>query len=193
MDACHVLLGRPYQYDRSVIHDWQKNTYSLSIKRKKIVLAPHRERTTPTSIATSSNLLSMSRFLDEIGHEDVIYILLPCTNSAVDMSPNLPAGVLQLLVEFSNLMPKDLPHRLLPMRDIQHQIDLVPGISLPNQLAYHLSPKESKESQHQEVELFERGYICESKSPCAVIAYWYRRKMVPSVCVLIVEQSTISQ
>ena len=26
MDACHLLLGRPWQYDRKVMHDGGKNT-----------------------------------------------------------------------------------------------------------------------------------------------------------------------
>ena len=29
MDACHLLLGRPWQYDREVQHDGRKNTYSF--------------------------------------------------------------------------------------------------------------------------------------------------------------------
>jgi hypothetical protein len=48
MDVCHLLLGRPWQYDRNVIHDGRKNTYTLekigrmhmllSIKNKKVKL-----------------------------------------------------------------------------------------------------------------------------------------------------------
>ena len=29
MDACHLLLGSPWQYDRRVIHDGFKNTYDF--------------------------------------------------------------------------------------------------------------------------------------------------------------------
>ena len=29
MDVCHILLGSPWQYDRKVVHDGRKNTYSL--------------------------------------------------------------------------------------------------------------------------------------------------------------------
>jgi hypothetical protein len=29
MDACHLLLGRPWQYDRGAHHDGRKNTYSF--------------------------------------------------------------------------------------------------------------------------------------------------------------------
>ncbi|KAE8695418.1 putative CCCH-type zinc finger family protein [Hibiscus syriacus] len=176
MDACHILLGRPWQYDHSVIHDGRKNTYSLSMKGKKIVLAPRREGLTPTPVTHNTNLLSLSRFLDEIEHGGVVYALLPCENNAVDVDTDLPVEVQRLLAEFSNLMPEDLPPGLPPMRDIQHQIDLVHRSSLPNRPAYRLSPKETEELQRQVEELLERGYIRESMSPCAVPALLVPKK-----------------
>ncbi|KAI9161337.1 hypothetical protein LWI28_016487 [Acer negundo] len=42
MDACHLLLGRPWQYDRKVYHDGFKNTYSFVFHEKKIVLLPSK-------------------------------------------------------------------------------------------------------------------------------------------------------
>ncbi|KAE8700504.1 putative CCCH-type zinc finger family protein [Hibiscus syriacus] len=169
-------LNKGSEYDRSVIHDGWKNTYSLSIKGKKIVLAPRREGLTPTPVTHNTTLLSMSRFLDEIDHGDVVYALLPCENNAVDVDADLPVEVQRLLAEFSNLMPEDLPPGLPPIRDIQHQIDLVPGSSLPNRPAYRLSPKEAEELQRQVEELLERGYIRESMSPCAVTALLVPKK-----------------
>ncbi|PKI62312.1 hypothetical protein CRG98_017313 [Punica granatum] len=38
MDACHLLLGRPWQFDRSVSHDGRTNKYSFTHKGLKIVL-----------------------------------------------------------------------------------------------------------------------------------------------------------
>jgi len=38
--ACHILLGRPWQFDRHVMHDGFNNTYSLIIDKEKIVLNP---------------------------------------------------------------------------------------------------------------------------------------------------------
>jgi hypothetical protein len=29
MDVCHLLLGRPWKYDRNVVHDGRMNTYTL--------------------------------------------------------------------------------------------------------------------------------------------------------------------
>ena len=35
MDACHVLLGRPWQFDREVVHEGKRNVYSFEMNGKK--------------------------------------------------------------------------------------------------------------------------------------------------------------
>jgi hypothetical protein len=50
-------------------------------------------------------------------------------------------AVTSFLKEFTDVCPKDLPEELPPLHDIQHQIDLVSGPSLPNRPHYHMSPK----------------------------------------------------
>ena len=55
-----------------------------------------------------------------------------------------------------------------PVRGIEHQIDFVPGASVPNRPAYRTNPVETKELQKQFGELLEKGYIRESFSPCSV-------------------------
>ena len=40
MDACHVLLGRPWLFDRRVIYDGHQNTYTFHKDSRKITLAP---------------------------------------------------------------------------------------------------------------------------------------------------------
>ncbi|XP_042446435.1 uncharacterized protein LOC122031383, partial [Zingiber officinale] len=76
--------------------------------------------------------------------------------------------VVVILQDFEDVFPKEVPHGLPPMRGIEHQIDLIPGASLPNRPAYRSNPQETKEIQNQVEELLQKGWVRESLSPCAV-------------------------
>jgi len=56
-----------------------------------------------------------------------------------------PPKVQELLHEFGDIFPKEIPLGLPPLRGIEHQIDLVLGASLTNRLAYRTNPQETKE------------------------------------------------
>lgn len=104
-----------------------------------------------------------------------MYALLPY-EKGLEKYGDVPVELQEVLSEFADLILEDLPPGLPPMRDIQHQIDFVPGSVLPNRPAYCLSPKKFKELQHQVIELLERGYIRESMSPYTVSALLEPRK-----------------
>ena len=63
------------------------------------------------------------------------------------------------------------PHQpeLPPIRGIEHQIDFVPGATLPNRPAYRANPEETKELQRQIEELLSKGYIRESRSDAILV------------------------
>ena len=67
-----------------------------------------------------------------------------------------------------DVFPQDVPPGLPPIRGIEHQIDLIPGASLPNRVPYCTNPEETKEIQRQIQELLDKGHIRESLSPCDV-------------------------
>ncbi|KMY84935.1 hypothetical protein BUMB_04251c [Candidatus Paraburkholderia calva] len=85
-----------------------------------------------------------------------------------DFPSNLPVEISELLKNFSDVFPEELPHGLPPSRGIEHQIDFVPGAVIPNRPAYRSNPTETKELQCQVDDLLARGQVRESLSPCAV-------------------------
>ena len=89
------------------------------------------------------------------------------TKETTDPTP-IPTKVRKLIKKYEDVFPADLPPGLPPLRGVEHQIDLVPGASLPNKSAYRTNPFETQELQRQVEELMQRGYVRESLSPCTV-------------------------
>ena len=53
-----------------------------------------------------------------------------------DLPSTLPSVVFDLLQEYEDVFPNEVPPGLPPKRGIEHQIDLVPGAPLPNRPPY---------------------------------------------------------
>ena len=78
---------------------------------------------------------------------------------------NYPVEVQAILNEFSDVFPKDLPGGLPPSRELDHRIELVPGVEPPHRAPYHMSPQGLDELKKQLADLTEKGYIQPSVSP----------------------------
>jgi hypothetical protein len=63
----------------------------------------------------------------------------------------------------------EIPHRLSSIRAIEHQIDLVPGISILNQPIYRSNPNEIKKLQRKMKELMTKEFTGENVSSCVVL------------------------
>ena len=208
MSVCHMLLGRPWQFDKKAIHDGRANTYRLNWHNKDIILRPmtpqqivneSRQKTEvnlekeserveksennisvsetnprPSGKSKGVSLLTMLATKDdlrEFGEDPSLVPIVLMHKGEIlvsnDMTP-LSIGVSNVLQEFGDVFPKDIPSGLPPLRGIEHQIDLIPGASLPNRAPYRTNPQETKEIQKQVQELLDKGYIRISLSPCAV-------------------------
>ena len=78
-------------------------------------------------------------------------------SSSSNLAPEISSELLSILQDFSDVFPEENPKGLPPIRGIEHQIDLVPGASLPNRPAYRTNPVETKELLKQIDELLEKG------------------------------------
>ena len=90
-----------------------------------------------------------------------------CINTN-ELDESLPSVVVSLLQEYEDVFSNDVPSGLPHIRGIQHQIDFVSGVTIPNRPAYRSNSEETKELQRQVEELLTKGHVRESMSLCAV-------------------------
>nr|XP_025877468.1 uncharacterized protein LOC112936994 [Oryza sativa Japonica Group] len=133
MQACSLLLGRPWEHDNDATHHEADKERAASLK------------------------------LDESENQHVAKSVFPpkkdklSPSSKDDIASSIPPVVTNLLQEYEDVFLAEIPPGLPPMRGIEHQIDLIPGASLPNRAAYRTNPEETKEIQRQVQDLLDRG------------------------------------
>jgi hypothetical protein len=66
MDVCHLLLGRPWQYDMNVIHDRRKNTYTLEKNGRTHMLLPIKDKEVKPEVSNIVLLMSGKELLKEV-------------------------------------------------------------------------------------------------------------------------------
>lgn len=213
MQACSMLLGRPWQYDTDYVHHGRTNHYSFMHAGKKIGLklmtpeqivkddlarasrskSKEKDKSENQNVATEFKhqastsksepkhvneiklkgacLLASKSDISELDANNSVCYAFICKEalfSFEDMPPSLPPAVTHVLQEYSDVFPQNVPPGLPPIRGIEHQIDLIPGASLPNRAPYRTNPEETKEIQRQVQELLDKSYVRESLSPCVV-------------------------
>ena len=126
-------------------------------------------RSMSTKKQTTHTMLISEREVEHvINRGELVYLLVGKGESVFGRTEIQDGPISELLAEFDDVFPNDLPPGLPPIRGIEHQIDLIPGCPLPNKAAYRCNPEETKELQRQIIELMDRVYVRESMSPCAV-------------------------
>ncbi|XP_068503921.1 uncharacterized protein [Phaseolus vulgaris] len=157
MEATHVLLGRPGQFDRKKFHDGFTNKLSFDFHGHKVILkslSPRevhedqilmkKKRETENTKSSKNALLISSHAVNKVivSHTPIfLAIPRPLELEKLEDSPHC----LDNLVEEFHDVFQDPPKGLPPLRGIEHQIDLISGSSLPNRPAYRTNPSETRE------------------------------------------------
>eukprot|EP00253_Pinus_taeda_P030671 PITA_30671 len=77
MDVCHILLGRPWQYDRGAMHDGKRKTYKFGQDGVNHTLLPmkkedaSRKKTDPKTL-----LLGGKEYLQQIEENEVNFVVI---------------------------------------------------------------------------------------------------------------------
>ena len=77
----------------------------------------------------------------------------------------IPPQIEQVLVEFRDVMPKQLLKTLPPRRNIDHQIELVQCAKPLAKAPYRMAPPELEELRRQLNDLLDAGYVRPYKAP----------------------------
>ena len=152
-----MLLGRPWQFDRHVVHDGHANTYTLTKDGVKHKLKPLQEMNEKVCSTARICVFDGRKFLDTIRHDHVFFSIVP-KDGKVEVE-EVPTKVTDLLREFPDIVSDNVLDGLPPVRKISDKMDLIPRASFPNKTAHKMKPAESEELNRQVNELLQRGLI----------------------------------
>nr|XP_009777507.1 PREDICTED: uncharacterized protein LOC104227075 [Nicotiana sylvestris] len=139
MDACHLLLGRPWVYDRCSKYDEDLNTYSFTNDEYKIILVPlNPEEIAKNLKFNDDSFMNKLRIIGPINREKSLNV------SRIKEEEH------ELDLQVKDLPPKfddDLVEHPIcelnfsPNRDAQHNINLIVDSILPNDASYCINPE----------------------------------------------------
>jgi hypothetical protein len=104
MDVCHILLGRPWKYDRKTIHDGRRNTYSLEKDGHKHVLLPLKDESVKEEPGPSVLLMSGKELLQEVKKKEEVHFSLVGKPKVILTTTNWMIFLLKLKVCLMNLL-----------------------------------------------------------------------------------------
>ncbi|XP_025685360.1 uncharacterized protein [Arachis hypogaea] len=151
------------QFDRRAFHDGYTNRFSFDFNGRKITLAP---------LSPKEVYLDQLKLQQDAKRNMGCEITEKFERKEAMREKNIEKGP----KEFADVFPTDVPRGLPPLHGIEHQINFIPGASIPNRLAYRSNSEEAKELQRQVEELLAKGHIRESMSPCAVLVLLVPKK-----------------
>ncbi|GJT78720.1 putative reverse transcriptase domain-containing protein [Tanacetum coccineum] len=104
-----------------------------------------------------------------------IFLAHVTTKEVEDKSEKKRLEDVPIVQDFPEVFPEDLPG-LPPTRQVEFQIDLVPGAAPVARAPYRLAPSEMKELSEQLKELSDKGFIRPSSSPWGAPVLFVKKK-----------------
>jgi hypothetical protein len=103
MDVCHILLGRSWKYDRNVVHDGRRSTYTLEKNGRTHMILPIRGQGGKIRSQQYILLMSGKELLDEVKKEEDMQFVVVRKPRVILTSTNindLLEEIQELLEEF---------------------------------------------------------------------------------------------
>ncbi|GJS25316.1 hypothetical protein Tco_0453948 [Tanacetum coccineum] len=104
-----------------------------------------------------------------------VFLAHVTTKKTEDKSEGKRLEDVPIVQDFPKVFPEDLPG-LLPTRQVEFHIDLIPGAAPVARAPYRLAPSEMKELSDQLHELSNKGFIRPSSSPWGAPFLFVKKK-----------------
>ncbi|GJY32485.1 putative reverse transcriptase domain-containing protein [Tanacetum coccineum] len=174
-----VELG---SFDAIIGMDWLAKYQAIIVCAEKIVRIPWGNETLIVHGDGSNrghearlHIISYSKTQEYMLKGCPVFLAHVTTNEVEDKSEKKRLEDVPIVRDFPEVFPEDLPG-LPPTRQVEFQIDLVPGVAPVARAPYRLAPSEMKELSEQLKELSDKGFIRPSSSPWGAPVLFVKKK-----------------
>ncbi|GJW39858.1 reverse transcriptase domain-containing protein [Tanacetum coccineum] len=179
IDLMPVPLG---SFDVIIGMDWLTKYHGVIICDEKIVRVPFgREMLIFQGNGNNQreesrlNIISCNKAQEYLSKGCDVFLAHITTKEAKDKSEEKRLEDVPIVRDFPEVFPEDLPG-IPPARQVEFQIDLVPGAAPVARAPYRLLPSEMKELAEQLQELSDKGFIRPSSSPWGAPVLFVKKK-----------------
>ncbi|GJX48183.1 putative reverse transcriptase domain-containing protein, partial [Tanacetum coccineum] len=174
-----VELG---SFDAIIVMDWFAKYQAVIVCVEKIVRIPWGNETliihgdgSNQGNVTRLNIISCTKTQKYMQKGFPIFLAHVTAKEVEDKSEKKRLEDMPIVRDFPEVFPKDLSG--LPLtRQVEFQIDLVPGAAPVARAPYRLAPSEMKELSEQLKELSDKGFIRPSSSPWGAPVLFVKKK-----------------
>nr|GEZ13162.1 hypothetical protein [Tanacetum cinerariifolium] len=152
--------------------DWLAKYYAVIVCKEKIVRIPEGNEIlivygdgSDQGNETRLNIISCTKMQKYMLNGCHVFLAHVTTKKNEDKSEKKRLEDVLIVRDFPNVFPEGLLG-LPPPRQVEIQIDLIPGAAPVARAPYRLAPSEMKELLEQLTELSKKGFIRPSSSPC---------------------------
>ncbi|GJS22485.1 putative reverse transcriptase domain-containing protein [Tanacetum coccineum] len=179
IDLMPVELG---SFDAIIGMDWLVKYQAIIVCAEKIVRIPWGNETLIVHGDGSNrghearlHIISYSKTQEYMLKGCPVFLAHVTTKEVEDKSEKKRLEDVPIVRDFPEVFPEDLPG-LPPTRQVEFQIDLVPGAAPVARAPYRLAPSEMKELSEQLKELSDKGFIRPSSSPWGAPVLFVKKK-----------------
>ncbi|GJY42181.1 putative reverse transcriptase domain-containing protein [Tanacetum coccineum] len=166
------IIGHDGCQNRSVVIDCAKKIVRIPSESEILIV---RGDGCSEGHRTRLNVISCTKVQKYLLKGSHVFLAHVTTKEIEDKSEKKRLEDVPIVKDFPEVFPEDLPG-LPPTRQVEFQIDLVPGAAPVARAPYRLAPSEMKELSEQLKELSDKGFIRPSSSPWGAPVLFVKKK-----------------